>query len=435
MPDADLPLLRHLLRVGDVTQLTSQIAAWTGPDAHLAPLASYAVTGRATSLAPRNDLEAAFMRQIIALRTARARYAGPPRHRLVAPRTVDALADDQGPAGWSAAQWLNMLLLAKIQPRQRCAVVVSMRDDGLSVLEWVAHYRALGCTGIFIYSNDNVDGSDVLLDCLAFHGVITHIQNDCGPGYSPQRKAFAHALHLLPELRDYEWVFFADSDEFFVPGPGYGPGLTDLIDAFEAQSPPGEPAALCFQWRWYVSAGAYARTPGLLLERFRHATDHGLSKSLVRLSDVVSMRRLHFPDLRAGATLLRGDGVKLREASLWEARAPDYGAGQINHYWTKSFEEFSIKKARGDAVSLAQNDFARDFELFFKWNSDETAENLAPPPAALVAEVAVDVGRLMALDGVAEAVRTIEGRLPAMLARFDTAGGLRAIYDGLAPAG
>ena len=38
-----------------------------------------------------------------------------------------------------------------------------MRDEGLVILEWVAHYRALGFDTIVVYTNDNTDGSDDLL--------------------------------------------------------------------------------------------------------------------------------------------------------------------------------------------------------------------------------------------------------------------------------
>jgi hypothetical protein len=62
-----------------------------------------------------------------------------------------------------AAQWLNVLMLGRIVPGRRVAVVGTMRDDGIYTLEWIAHYRALGFEHLVIYTNDNADGSEVLL--------------------------------------------------------------------------------------------------------------------------------------------------------------------------------------------------------------------------------------------------------------------------------
>ena len=57
-------------------------------------------------------------------------------------------------------------------PRKRAAVVTSIRNEGVALLEWVAHYRVLGFDTIFIYTNDNTDGSIALLERLAEHGII-----------------------------------------------------------------------------------------------------------------------------------------------------------------------------------------------------------------------------------------------------------------------
>jgi hypothetical protein len=149
----------------------------------------------------------------------------------------------------------------------------------------------------------------------------------------------------------------------------------------------------------------------------------------VRLRDVTSMRQIHYPDLADGAPLLLADLTPMDPARLWEASAPEFRHGRINHYWTRSFEEFSIKKARGDTLTLAENDYARDFKLFFVWNRDEAAGSPAAPAAAFLDAVEAERARILALPGVGAAMDEIERRFPAMLARFDASGGLAAIYD------
>jgi hypothetical protein len=59
-------------------------------------------------------------------------------------------------------QAINLLLLRRLHPTKNAAIVVTMRDEGLGLLEWVAFCRAIGIPDIFVYSNDNADGSRIM---------------------------------------------------------------------------------------------------------------------------------------------------------------------------------------------------------------------------------------------------------------------------------
>ncbi len=328
---------------------------------------------------------------------------------LVSPASDDALVETEPLAGWGPVAILVHVALGLVRPRRKAAVVVTLRDDGVSALEWIAHARAIGFEGIFIYTNDNADGSDPLLHALAEQGVITLIENETAGRVSPQRKAFAHSLHFLPELRDFEWVFYADSDEFLVPAAAFGRSVPGMLAALEQRYAGHLPSAVCFHWRWFVSAYAMARTEGILLQRFQHAKPAPpLVKSMVRLCDVVSMRVLHFPEVLPGGYFVDA-ALDMIEASrgpdkagVWEYRNDAYRGGELRHYWCKSFEEFLVKKRRGDQLRMPaeHNDYRREMHLFFEWNAPEDAASLAPPPAELVQRLLQDLAWLRSLDGI-----------------------------------
>jgi len=427
MPPAaeDIPRLQALFLQGDAAALAAALESCPAPPPRCGVAAmvrhALAAEGDAAALG-LPPLDAALMR----VAADRSGTDVPPPSRI-GPE-LDLIGQPDAPSVWTAARWLAFLRLHPIPPSRRAAVVVTMRDDGLSALEWIAHYRVLGFEHIFVYSNDNADGSEALLRRLAAHGVITFIENVIGPDCHPQRKAFAHALFLLPALRAYEWVFFLDSDEFFIPPPDLQPEIGAVLDRVAQRFPDHPPAAICYNWRWYVGGWRYAWAPGLLLNRFRHAIDDMLLKSLVRLSAVTSMVRLHGPLVVPGEHLALSDLSLLDPDEIFSLPRPVYEGGQLNHYWVKSFEEFSIKKARGDALSLERNDYARGFVDFFSRNERETPENFLPPPPLLVARVRAEMDRLRALPGIARHLRDIRDRLPAMLARFDSAGGLAHLY-------
>ena len=113
----------------------------------------------------------------------------------------------------SFAQTLNIAARAAVNPRRTLCVLACLRDEGVYLLDWIAHHKALGVEHFFLYSNDNTDGSDDLLAALARAREITWVVNDAPPGVSPRYKAYGHALQMLPEILDYRWVAVIDLNE------------------------------------------------------------------------------------------------------------------------------------------------------------------------------------------------------------------------------
>jgi len=361
----------------------------------------------------------------------RLRRSGPALDttHLIIDETLDFLGEVGDETTWTPARWLNFLMLGRIAPRRRAAVIGTMRDDGIYALEWIAHYRALGFEHLFIYTNDNADASDVLLRQLAELGIITLIESRTGGLVCPGVKAFNHAVHLLHALRDYEWVLFVDSDEFFIPADEYGMSVFNVLDALDRKCPDRSAGAIAYQWMWYNSAMIFKREQGLLSERFRYATSHWLTKSLVRLHDVLSMRQQHIPDLRANRVIVDSMFRPFDTTGPWHDWPVQYAGGRINHYWPKSFEEFSLKKARGDTLKMADNEYLRDFRLFFEWNGPETPETYQPVDTAFLSTVRRGMAKLRSMPGVAACEAEVERQFPRLLARYDAAGGLPQIYE------
>jgi hypothetical protein len=346
---------------------------------------------------------------------------------LIIDETHDFLGELDDATPWTPAQSLNFLMLGRISPRRRAAVVGTMRDDGIYVLEWIAHYRALGFEHLFIYTNDNADGSEILLRELADLEVITLIESRTSGLVSPGAKAYSHAVHLLHALRDYEWALFVDSDEYFVPAPEYRMSVANVLDALDLRYPDRSAAAIAYQWMWYNSAMIFKREPGLLSERFQYATPHWLTKSLVRLRDVVSMRWQHIPELRPGRFVVDSAFRPMDISGPLEDWPVEYAGGRINHHWPKSFEEFSIKKARGNALKLADNIYARDFRLFFEWNGPDTPETHRPVDPAFLDTVRRGIAEMRSMPCETD----VEHGFRRLLDRYDDAGGLSRIYEAL----
>jgi hypothetical protein len=420
----DISRAETALASGDVAALSAELAALfpLDPDVErVGDLIRFAL-GPATPGVALSGAASTFFDSIA--KTRRWLECGQPdrsrQHRILIGKDLDFIANLNGMEGWTIPQCLNFLMLLQIRPTRRAAVVGTMRDDGIYTLEWIAYYLALGFEHVFIYTNDNDDGSDALLRILSRHNIITLIESETWGKVPPEVKAYEHSIHLLQELRAFEWVLYADSDEYFVPAPRFDNSVTNVLAALEEKFPERMPSAVCYPWLWFISEMAYLRTPGLLIERFQHARHHWITKALVRLQDVVSMRHEHFPDVKAGGFLVDSafDLLPLNVMEIWKMRSPQYAGGRFNHYWPKSFEEFAIKKARGGTLGLEKNSYDRPFELFFRWNGYKSDDNFYPIDPVMLARVRETVEKFKSLEGVAAVADEIERGFPALLDRY-----------------
>ncbi len=124
---------------------------------------------------------------------------------------------------------INQIYRSTIKPYKKACVVATARNEGIYLLEFVAYYLSLGFDTIYIYSNDNDDGSDILLEALARHGFIKYIKNIIKSNISAQFKAYMHAVMYNYELLNHEFALFVDTDEFLYLNNNFFININDFI--------------------------------------------------------------------------------------------------------------------------------------------------------------------------------------------------------------
>ncbi|MGP0074270.1 MAG: glycosyltransferase family 2 protein [Bryobacteraceae bacterium] len=409
---------------GDVEALSGELTALFphDPDLHRVGDLVRGALGAPTQKLALSGTAALFFENIARTKQLLGSPGPDPCHqyRMLVGAGFDFIANLDGIPGWTIPQFLNFLVIGQIRPTRHAAVVGTMRDDGIYALEWIAYYLALGFEHIFIYTNDNADGSEALLRVLAERKIITLIESETSGEVGPEAKAYEHSLQFLHHLRDFEWVFYADSDEYFVPASRFGNSVLKVLAMLEEKFPDRLPSAICYPWLWFISDMAFAREPGLLIERFQHARHHWITKSLVRPRDIVSMRHEHFPDVKHGGFLVDSALAPLPfdVRDQWKGHNPQYAGGRINHYWPKSFEEFAIKKARGQAIKLKENLYDRPFELFFAWNGYASKDNHYPISPVILQRVRKKIEALKEIEGVSALADRIDRGFSALLRHY-----------------
>jgi hypothetical protein len=113
-----------------------------------------------------------------------------------------------------------------------------------------------------------------------------------------------------------------------------------------------------------------------------------------------------------------------------DCRAPvNCSGGRINHYWGRSFEEFAVKKARGDFLGAHR----RDFEHFFVLYGRQHDDNRWPADPGLIAAVKRKIAELTDLPGVRATAAAVESEYAGLIARYSAHYGLADVYEQLRP--
>ena len=337
----------------------------------------------------------------------------------------DPLADLPPQNQWSELQHELLGSLRQIRPKHKLAVLTMMCNDAPYIAEFVAHHLAIGVERIFVYTNNNTDSSLSVLRWFEANGLVTVLPMATAGGIHIQRKNYHHALFLLPELRLYDWVGVIDSDEFLLPDERYDHHLPTMLDAA-----PADAEAIVFPWHWRLGPVSFEPTPGLLAERFHHANhwDHG--KSVMRLRHVCSLFMLHYP-------LFDGDfplhDTSFNRIARDEGR-PDRNCtgagGWTEHFWTKSFTEFVVKKRRGEVPGLrGETAFQRSYETYFEWSQPCTPDNHAPWPKVVLDRTREWLARFATRPGYAALRERWEADLAAHMAATRADPALRTIFS------
>jgi hypothetical protein len=240
---------------------------------------------------------------------------------------------------------------ASVLPRRTACLLACARNEGPYLLEWLAYHFSIGFEHAFIYTNDNTDGSERLLEALAAAGVITLIHNPRGTHYGPQYKAYAHALNLLPQILDYRWCAAIDFDEYFGFDRESFRGIADVLAWQESQ--PVDALAFCWQIFAATRQDVWRDEPTPLRFTLRESGTNSLVKSMFKPRRAWHAHA-HFPHstlelpmvfrTESGA-IHHHPHVTGRHAAY--AETPSARIGWINHYMLRSAPEALWKLARG----------------------------------------------------------------------------------------
>ncbi len=272
----------------------------------------------------------------------------------------------------------------------RILAVLTVRNEGSFLLEWLAHHRAVGFTDFLVFSNNCDDGTDTMLDRLAAMGHLTHIRNDGPHPQGPQWAALKTAGNH-PLLAAADWAMVIDIDEFVNIRIG-GRRIPDLLAALPLAT------AIALTWRMFGNAGVVNFADAPIRQTFTRAAPTilhwpwraSLFKTLFRVTGAYGKLGVHRPGKPDAARLqdqrwFDGSGHELpaayhKDRVISALGQDNFGLAQLNHYALGAMESYLVKCDRGRANRDAQ---AFDMGYWIDRNFSDTEDRsiLALDPA------------------------------------------------------
>lgn len=253
------------------------------------------------------------------------------------------------------------------QPRVQSkdvAVCIIVRCENPYLREWCDHYLSLGVKKIFLYDNSR-EGDERPAEVLTGYGDAVEIIDYTSEGVGAQVRAYTDCYEK--HGNDYGWIGFLDADELVRVD---GNDLPTYLNTMQAD-------VVLLSWRIMTDSGLVHYDPRPMAERFTVAKEKPslkdgteFVKSFVRggLTGLHFEVQPHVPSFKGKLKVVNAVG---EDVTLYPAIKPVHKVAWIDHYLTKTAEEYIGKINRGFInVSQEHNDHrkAHAIEDFFNIN-------------------------------------------------------------------
>ena len=230
------------------------------------------------------------------------------------------------------------------------AVCIIVRCENPYLREWCDHYLSLGVKKIFLYDNSR-EGDERPAEVLTGYGDAVEIIDYTAVGLGAQVKAYTDCYEK--HGNEYGWIGFLDADELVRVD---GNDLPTYLNTMQAD-------VVLLSWRIMTDSGLTHYDPRPMAERFtvakeKPSLENGTEfvKSFVRggLTGLHFEVQPHVPSFKGKLKVVNAVG---EESTLYPAIKPVHKVAWIDHYLTKTAEEYVGKINRGFAnVSQEHND-------------------------------------------------------------------------------
>ena len=245
------------------------------------------------------------------------------------------------------------------------AMVAIFKDEGKYLKEWLDYHLLAGVEHFYLYNNDSTDNYAEVLAPYVENNLVT-LTNVSGKGM--QMLSYDDALERFKFFCRY--MAFIDLDEFIFPK------TNQSIAKIAEEKISNDTAALGINMQFFGSNGEikadYSRG---VLERFTRrapndwifTNDDGIKDGNIYIKSIMNPRLVnyffspHYAIYFAGLKSINAEGNETFRAGSQPISADKI---VLNHYFTKSREEFEQKRLRGKCFSTNKKYVTKNFQTY-----------------------------------------------------------------------
>lgn len=234
------------------------------------------------------------------------------------------------------------------------SILATVKNEAQYLKEWIEYHRMIGVDRFYIYDNDSTDNIKDVLAKYIDEGIVVY--NNNFKGYGKQVSIYEDGLTRY--CWNTFWMAIIDIDEFLVPVEKNN--LPDFLKDYEDY--PG----VAVNWVLFDGNEHIKKPDGLVIENYKRAFNlnappNQVTKSIVRPTCVLEPFGVH------NFNYFTGNAVNENFAPVVKGDSKNSVAKiRINHYYSKSLEEYQIKAKKRDNNGSGKADMSvyNEFGLY-----------------------------------------------------------------------
>lgn len=244
------------------------------------------------------------------------------------------------------------------------AIVCIAKNEGAYIKEWIEYHLLQGIEQFYIYDNESPDDMKHVLAPYIKSGIVTYHLIE---GKGKQLDAYNDAINRYKN--EVKYLCFIDVDEFLVQEKAEK-SIVEIINIIMKKN--YRSGGIAVNWRMYGSSGYAKKQKGSVLETFLYrgsneAKGNECIKTIANPRYIKKYEHVHFPTYVTGFNNIDENG---KIVLGWYNKITQTKVIRINHYFTKSEEEWIERRKNGKADTEDDNDKRTMQEFYLHDNND-----------------------------------------------------------------
>lgn len=247
--------------------------------------------------------------------------------------------------------------------RHGIAIVAIVKNESRYICEWAEFHHKAGVRHFYIYDNGSSDNTEEILQQSLPQEALSIIPWSQTLGDARYKNstihnqvlAYAHAASNFG--CEYRWMAFIDVDEFMVPKREAS--LTDALDKLLHCK------NISLPWHMYGTSGHKTDPGGSVLKNYRFRYDNPINgearlRNFKCIVDPCSLTSVRVHSMQTDGQWVTSNDQGQTSAVKQRFDADFYSADeiQLNHYYTRSEDEFMAKINKGHIVKNRSSRYA-----------------------------------------------------------------------------